>query len=153
MKKLLVAMMLAAASVGHAGEWMSDWNAAKEKAAAEKKPILINFTGTDWCGWCIRLEKEVFSKKAFKDYATKNLVLMEVDFPRKKELPAEVQEQNKKLDKEFKIEGYPTIFLLDAEGKKLSEDIGYREGGPEAYVKHLKELIDKAKQDEITVSP
>ncbi|MEM1083949.1 MAG: thioredoxin family protein [Verrucomicrobiota bacterium] len=138
------AIFIATASLALAGDWGTDWEAAKERAKKEDKPILINFTGTDWCGWCIKLENEVFSKQAFKDYAKDNLVLMEVDFPRKKKQSAKVKEQNKKLDKEFGIEGYPTIFLLDAEGKKVSDDIGYRKGGPEAYVKYLKELIAKA---------
>lgn len=129
-----------------ANGWMTDWEAAKAKAKAENKPILINFTGTDWCGWCIKIEKEVFSKKEFKDYAEKNLVLMEVDFPKKKEQSPELKKQNKALDKEFAIEGYPTVYLLDGEGKKISEEIGYREGGPEAYTKHLQELIDKNKK-------
>ena len=143
MKTILktVAVMLATSTLALAGEWGHDWEAAKAQAKKENKPILINFTGTDWCGWCIRLEKEVFTKKAFKDYAKENLVLMEVDFPRKKKQSDEVKAQNKKLDKEFKIEGYPTIFLLDAEGNKISGDIGYREGGPEKYVEHLKSLL------------
>jgi thioredoxin-related protein len=128
-----------------ANGWMTDWEAAKAKAKAENKPILINFTGTDWCGWCIRLEKEVFSKKEFQEYAAKNLVLMEVDFPKKKAQPAELKKQNKELEKQYPFEGYPTVYLLDAEGKKISEDIGYREGGPEAYAKHLQELIEKSK--------
>lgn len=140
------AALLFSSTLALANGWMTDWEAAKAKAKAENKPILINFTGTDWCGWCIRIEKEVFSKKEFQEYAEKNLILMEVDFPKKKELSAEIKAQNKALDKEFKIEGYPTIFLLDAEGKKISEDIGYREGGPEAYAKHLQTLIDKAKK-------
>lgn len=141
-----IAALFLTSSLALANGWLTDWEAAKAKAKAENKPILINFTGTDWCGWCIRIEKEVFSKKEFQEYAAKNLILMEVDFPKKKELPAEVKAQNKALDKEFAIEGYPTIFLLDAEGKKISEDIGYREGGPEAYAKHLQTLIDKAKK-------
>jgi len=138
-------VLLLSSTLALAEGWMTDWEAAKAKAKAENKPILINFTGTDWCGWCIKIEKEIFSQKAFKDYAEKNLILMEVDFPKKKELAPELKKQNKALDKEFGIEGYPTIYLLDAEGKKLSEDIGYREGGPEAYAKHLQELIDKKK--------
>ncbi|MEP4077859.1 thioredoxin family protein [Haloferula sp.] len=141
-KSLLV--FIATATLALGSEWGSDWEAAKAQAKKEDKPIFINFTGTDWCGWCIKLEKEVFSKKAFQDYAKDHLVLMEVDFPRKKKLSDEVKAQNKKLDKEYKIEGYPTLFLLDADGKKLTGDVGYREGGPDAYVKHLKELIAKA---------
>ena len=140
-------IFVATAGLALAGDWSHDWEAAKSQAKKEGKPILINFTGTDWCGWCIKLEKEVFSKTDFKDYAKDNLVLMEVDFPRRKEQSAEVKTQNKKLDKEFKIKGYPTIFLLDADGNKLSGDIGYRKGGPKAYVKHLKELISKAGAD------
>jgi thioredoxin-related protein len=105
--------------------WMTDWEAAKAKAKAENKPILINFTGTDWY-----------------------LVLMEVDFPKKKEQSAELKKQNKALDKEFAIEGYPTVYLLDAEGKKISDEIGYREGGPDAYTKHLQTLIDAGKKPE-----
>lgn len=130
-------------SMGAESLWMHDFEAAKAKAVKEGKPIFINFTGTDWCGWCIKLEKEVFSQKAFQDYAKENLVLVEVDFPKKKEQTAELKEQNKKLDKEYGVEGYPTLYLLDAQGKKLTEDIGYREGGPEAYVKHLKSLLKK----------
>lgn len=122
---------------------MHDFDAAKAKAVKEGKPIFINFTGTDWCGWCIKLEKEVFSKKAFQDYAKENLVLVEVDFPKNKEQTAELKAQNKKLDKEYGVEGYPTLYLLDATGTKLTEDIGYREGGPEAYVEHLKSLLKK----------
>ncbi len=122
---------------------MHDFEAAKAKAVKEGKPIFINFTGTDWCGWCIKLEKEVFTKKAFQDYAKENLVLVEVDFPKKKKQTAELKAQNKRLDKEYGVEGYPTLYLLDATGKKLTEDIGYREGGPEAYVEHLKSLLKK----------
>lgn len=126
--------------------WMTDWEAAKAKSKAENKPILINLTGTDWCGWCIKLEKEVFSQKAFKEFAAQNLILMEADFPKKKELPAALKKQNAALEKEYLQGGYPTIFLLDAEGKKLSEDLGEIKGGPEAYIEKLKELIAKAKK-------
>lgn len=148
MKKILnaIAMLAITTPLVFADAWLTDWSAAKAKAKAENKPILINFTGTDWCGWCIRIEKEVFSQKAFKEYAEKNLVLMEVDFPKKKAQTPEIKAQNKALDKEFKIEGYPTIYLLDAKGNKISEDIGYREGGPAAYTKFIQSLIDKQKK-------
>lgn len=150
MKRFLITVAslvtLSAAAMASESGWLHDYEAAKKQAKEENKPILINFTGTDWCGWCIKIEKEVFSKEEFKNYAKENLVLMEVDFPRKKEQTEEVKAQNKVLDKEFKIEGYPTIFLIDAEGKKLSEDIGYREGGPQAYVDHLKKLLSEKKE-------
>ncbi|MGB6220102.1 thioredoxin family protein [Haloferula sp.] len=137
-------LFIATASIAIGGEWGTDWEAAKAQAKKENKPIFINFTGTDWCGWCIKLENEVFSKKAFQEYAKENLVLMEVDFPRKKKLSDEVKAQNKMLDKKYGVEGYPTLYLLDAEGNKISGDVGYREGGPEAYVNYLKELLAKA---------
>ena len=147
MKKLLLTLLVSltavSLSMGAESLWMHDFEAAKAKAVKEGKPIFINFIGTDWCGWCIKLQKEVFSKKAFQDYAKENLVLVEVDFPKKKEQTAELKAQNKKLDKEYGVEGYPTLYLLDATGKKLTEDIGYREGGPEAYVEHLKSLLKK----------
>ena len=147
MKRFLitVASLVALSSASMAAEsgWLTNYEAAKKQAKEENKPILINFTGTDWCGWCIKIEKEIFSKDEFKAYAKEKLILMEVDFPEKKKQSDEVKAQNKVLDKEFKIEGYPTIFLIDAEGKKLSEDIGYREGGAQAYVDHLKELLKK----------
>ena len=147
MKSLLAVFTLSLAIVGTAlagdAVWMHDYEAAKKQAKEEGKPIFINFTGSDWCGWCIRLEKEVFTQKEFEEYASENLVLVEIDFPRKKEQTAEVKKQNEALDKAFEIEGYPTLFLLDAEGKKLSEDVGYREGGAQAYVGHLQELLEK----------
>jgi protein disulfide-isomerase len=150
MKQLLITLAslvaFSAASMAAESGWLTDYEAAKKQAKEENKPILINFTGTDWCGWCIKIEKEIFSKDEFKAYAKENLILMEVDFPEKKKQTDEVKAQNKVLDKEFKIEGYPTIFLIDSEGKKLSEDIGYREGGAQAYVDHLKELLAKKKE-------
>jgi protein disulfide-isomerase len=150
MKRFLITVAshvaFSAASMAAESGWLTDYEAAKKQAKEQNRPILINFTGTDWCGWCIKIEKEIFSKDEFKAYAKENLVLMEVDFPEKKKQSDEVKAQNKVLDKEFKIEGYPTIFLIDAEGKKLSEDIGYRKGGAQAYVDHLKELLSKKKE-------
>lgn len=141
-----VAIAFAGSAIAGEAVWLHDYEAAKKQAKEEGKAIFINFTGSDWCGWCIRLEKEVFTQDEFKEYASDNLVLVEIDFPKKKEQSAEVKKQNKALDKAFKIEGYPTLFLLDSEGKKLSGDIGYREGGAQAYADHLKELLDKQKE-------
>lgn len=122
-----------------AGGWTDDYDKALAKAKTEKKQVLLDFTGSDWCGWCIKLNQEVFSKPAFKKYAQDNLILVEVDFPRAKQLPKNVQEQNAKLQNEFKIEGYPTIIVLSADGKKVGE-LGYMEGGPDAFIEALKAL-------------
>ncbi len=149
MKTLLktAALLLASASLALAGDWGHDWEAAKAESKKSGKPILINLTGTDWCGWCIKLEKNVFSKDVFKAYAKDNLVLMEADFPRKKELPAEVKKQNEALKKIYLAGGYPTVWLLDAEGNKLSDDLGEFGQDPEAWVKKLQELVAAAKKD------
>ncbi len=128
--------------------WGTDWEGAKATAKKTGRPILINLTGSDWCGWCIKLEKKVFSTDTFKNYAKENLVLMEADFPRKKELPAEVKEQNEKLKDKYLAGGYPTVWLLDHEGKKISDDLGEFGDDPDKWVKKLKELVAGYKPDE-----
>ena len=140
-------LLIASATLSFASEgWLTDWEAAKAKSKTENKPILINLTGSDWCGWCIKMEKDIFSQKAFKDFAAENLVLMEADFPKKKEQPAALKKQNAELEKQYLAGGYPTVFLLDAEGKKLSDDLGTLKGGKDEFIAKLKELIAKAKK-------
>ena len=114
--------------------WLTKYEEAKELAKKENKLILADFTGSDWCGWCIKLKEEVFSKPEFATWAKDKVVLLELDFPRKTELPAELKEQNEKLRKEHGVQGYPTVLLLDAEGKKVGE-MGYEEGGPALWTK------------------
>ena len=99
----------------------------------------MDFTGSDWCGWCVRLEKEVFSQPEFKDYASKNLVLLELDFPRRKELSAEMMEQNQRLAMKYQIQGFPTIVVLDSSGKEIAQ-LGYVRGGPAAFIAELEKL-------------
>jgi thioredoxin-related protein len=113
--------------------WMTDFEQAMAKAKKEKKFVLLDFTGSDWCGWCIRLKDEVFSKPEFKAWADKHVVLVEVDFPRKKQLPADLEKQNRKLQQEYRIEGYPTIVFLDSKGKEVGRS-GYVRGGPAAWI-------------------
>src|SRR6187402_3607704 len=117
--------------------WLEDFEKAKAQAKAENKKILLDFTGSDWCGWCKKLDAEVFSQQAFKDYAAKHLVLVEVDFPRSFQLPEATKKQNEELAKKFKIQGYPTIVITTASGTKRGE-VGYIPGGPEAFIKELK---------------
>ena len=104
--------------------WMTDLPKAQAKAKAEKKLVMMDFTGSDWCGWCIKLDKEVFSTPEFTEYAKKNLVLVEVDFPNKKKQSPELKKANAELQKKYRIEGYPTIIVLNGEGKKIGE-LGY----------------------------
>ena len=144
MKTLLasVAALLATAALSFSAdaEWMTDFEAAKAKAKAEKKVLLLDFTGSDWCGWCIKLDKEVFSKKEFQEYAAEKLVLVKVDFPRTTKLAPELEKQNKDLAKKYEIQGYPTIKLVKPSGSEIAET-GYEEGGPVKYVESLKKLI------------
>ena len=124
-------------------EWMTDLPKAQAKAKEEKKLVMMDFTGSDWCGWCIKLHKEVFSTADFTEYAKKNLVLVEVDFPNKKKQSAELKKANNDLQKKYKIEGYPTIIVLDGEGKKIGQ-LGYMKGGPKPFIAELKKLKKKA---------
>jgi thioredoxin-related protein len=151
MKKGLVALTAIAVSIGTfaAEGWETDFEKAKEKAKAENKHILIDFSGSDWCGWCIKLDKEVFTQKEFKKYADQNLVLMLADFPRDKSgQSAELQKQNDKLAKDFEVRGFPTVFILSPEGKTIAKT-GYQSGGAEAYVEHIKKLIADGKKKAI----
>ena len=129
---------IATALAGGEG-WITDMEAAKTQAAKEKKDLLLDFTGSDWCGWCIKLNEEVFSKDAFKTGIKDKFVPVEIDFPRKKELEPKLKEQNKALQEKMKIGGYPTIILCDATGRPYAKT-GYQEGGAEKYVKSLDEL-------------
>jgi len=126
-----------------AANWITDFEAAKRTAAAEGKDLLINFSGSDWCGWCIKLDEEVFSKPAFIEEAGKSFVFVLLDFPRDKSgQSSAVQAQNKRLADQFQIQGYPTVILAKADGSPYVET-GYMEGGPAAYLAHLKELREK----------
>ena len=142
MMKFLIAALAAVmmTSAGIAGEgWLTDYDKALEQAKKEDKKLLIDFTGSDWCGWCIRLDKEVFSKDEFKKYAADNLILLEIDFPNKKKQPAELKKANEALAKKYGIRGFPTIVVLDGKEKKLGQ-LGYMEGGPTAFINALKKL-------------
>lgn len=143
-KSLVVLVASASFALSAEAEWMTDFAAAKEKAKAENKVILLNFTGSDWCGWCIKLDKEVFSKQEFIDYAKEKLVLVKLDFPRQKKLDPELVKQNKALNEKYEIEGFPTIKLVKATGREIAET-GYEEGGAAKYVENLKKLIKDGK--------
>ena len=117
--------------------WLTNYNKALEQAKAENKAVLLDFTGSDWCGFCIKMVKDTLSKQEFTDYAAKNLVLVEVDFPRKKEQSAETKKQNEELQKKFGVEGYPTFVMLDKDGKQLGKHVGYLDGGPAAFIAKL----------------
>lgn len=132
---------LASAKTSTPAGWTDDYEAALKQAAAEKKAVLVDFSGSDWCGWCKRLDKEVFDTEAFRKGATKNFVLLMVDSPRDKELLSEkAKKQNPDLVKKYDIHGFPTVLALDAKGEVLFQT-GYKSGGPEKYLKMLEEEL------------
>ena len=122
--------------------WLTDFAAAKAQAKKQHVDILMDFTGSDWCGWCIKLHQEVFDTGEFQKEIGKHFVLLELDYPQKKKLPEALVKQNDELKDAFAIEGYPTIMLVDDEGKPYAQT-GYQPGGPTAYLKHLGELKQK----------
>lgn len=139
---LLMALLVAGCSAAYSeyDGWVTDFEAAKKEAAERKVPILANFAGSDWCGWCIKLDKEVFGQEAFGKYAKDNLVMFLADFPSSKEQSDAVKLQNKGLAEKYGVRGFPTVLLLDADGKVLART-GYKRGGAAKYVKHVKELV------------
>lgn len=123
-----------------AGRWLTDYEAAQSQAKAANKPLIVWFTGSDWCGWCMKLDKEVFSKPEFKRWAKDNAILFVADFPHKKPQSAKEKKQNEELASKYGIRGFPTILVFDSNGKQLGRT-GYREGGAALYVKHLESFL------------
>lgn len=136
-KLLLLTATLLAAHITMAGEWLTDLPKAQEQAKTENKLVLIDFTGSDWCGWCIRFKKEVLDTEDFKQYADKNLVLVEIDFPNKKKQSDELKKANRELKNKYKVSGFPTYVVLDGDGKEVGRQVGYARGGAEAFIAKL----------------
>ena len=122
-----------------AQDWLDDLTAAENLAAQSDKKILLVFSGSDWCGPCKKLEQEVWQTEAFQKYASKNLVLVKADFPRKKanRLSEYRQTKNNELAGKYNPQGYfPLVVVMDAEGKLLGKT-GYKSFGPDEYIQHL----------------
>ena len=141
--RLLLLISLLPALAQGASTWLTDLTKAQSQARTEKKAMLLNFTGSDWCGWCIRLQREVFSKPEFEEYARKNLVLVEVDFPKRKAQSDALLRANRALAQRFSVEGYPTLVVLDSAGKELGR-LGYEPGGPKPFLARLSKMTGAA---------
>ena len=115
--------------------WLTDMEAAKTLAAETNRFMLINFTGSDWCPPCMQLKRDILSTEGFAAYAAENLVLLELDFPRRTAQPEHLRAQNRQLSSKFNINGFPTLVLLDPKAKELTRSVGYMRGGPEEFVK------------------
>ena len=122
--------------------WSTDLPKALAQAKTEKKAVLMDFTGSDWCPPCKALHKNVLVSKEFEDYAETKLVLVVVDFPKSKPQSDELKKTNEALSEKFGIEGYPTLILLDADGKQLKKDVGYGGAKPAEII----EGIEKARK-------
>ena len=133
----LGSLRLLAAESAAEGGWLVDYKQAQALSKETGKPILADFTGSDWCGWCIRLKKEVFDTDEFKKWAAANVILLELDFPHEKKQSPEIKKQNEALSDKYDIQGFPTILFLDHTGKKLA-DSGYIEGGPAKWIADAK---------------
>ena len=117
--------------------WGTDLPAALNQARSENKMVLLDFTGSDWCGWCIKFDKDVLSTDKFAGYAKSKLVLVKLDFPSHKEQDAALKQANEQLSKRFGVDGFPTFVLLNFAGKELWRQAGYAEGGPDAFIAEL----------------
>ncbi len=145
MKKVIALTTLFALSLSlTAGEgWLTNIEKAKEVAKKEGKTVLVEFTGSDWCPPCKALKKNVFNSDEFKAYAKKNLVLVELDFPRdKSKVTKEQLAYNREQAKAFSVRGYPTIILMDAKGKELTKKVGYGRTTVTKYIESLKKAAE-----------
>lgn len=149
MKKTLLAVALLSAMVAGAktstpAGWTDDYDAALKKAAAERKLVVADFSGSDWCGWCKRLDREVFNTETFRKDATNRFVLLMIDTPMDKSLlNAKAKTQNPALVKKYAIRGFPTVLMLDQDGKVVHQ-AGYQAGGPVPYLEMLNAAAEKA---------
>jgi len=130
-------------AVPESSAWLTNYEQALRIAADQKHCVLIDFTGSDWCIWCVRLHKEILETKFFQDYARSNLVLLEVDLPREKKLQPELLRQNQSLAEKYRVDGFPTVILLDPTGREIGRT-GYMQGGAKTFVRDLKRLMAAA---------
>jgi protein disulfide-isomerase len=156
MKTFLFSLALCLATFGSYAqdhqlqEWYSDVNQAILKSEETGKPLFLFFTGSDWCGWCIRLQKEVFQTPYFTKWAKENVILVELDFPRQKQLPDQIRQQNQKLQQIFQVQGYPTVHLASPVKQQDGSyqftrlgQTGYAAGGPESWCAAAGAMIKK----------
>lgn len=153
MKKFSLALALAVAglAVSHYASiaadtkdaWLTDYPKAQAQAKEQKKAILMDFTGSDWCPPCMQLKKTVLSSAEFSKFASEKLVLVEVDFPQNKKQSDALKKANEALEKKFKVDGYPTVIVVDADGKELLREVGYDGASAKEYVAKLSKALDK----------
>jgi protein disulfide-isomerase len=131
-------------------KWYTDVKEASAVSMKTNKPLMLFFTGSDWCGWCMKLQREVFKLPEFAKWANENVVLVELDFPTKNHpLAPETASQNNELAQVFAIRGYPTVWLVtparkdDQLGFERLGSTGYVAGGPQAWIKNANAILKK----------
>jgi protein disulfide-isomerase len=152
MKKILLTLLFILGSYAVEAQelvWNNNLKNSIEISNKTKKPLLLFFTGSDWCGWCIRLQTEVFKTPEFKKWAYENVVLVELDFPRRTVLAPEITEQNNQLQQFFAVQGYPTVWFVNAtlnDGKINMDKLGntgYLAGGPKVWLETANGILKK----------
>jgi thioredoxin-related protein len=146
MKKILIALLAATVfwQVNAAESiWLTDLPKAQAQAKAENKIVLLDFTGSDWCGWCIKFKKETLDTAEFQAYAATNVVLVELDYPHKKVQSDDLKKANAALQDQYKIEGFPTLIVLDKNGQEIGRQVGYAKGGPQAFIAKIEAFKKK----------
>jgi protein disulfide-isomerase len=137
---LLLCSWLSISAADHS-LWMKNFDQAKKTAVVQNKPLLVYFTGSDWCPWCIKFDEEVFSKQKFLDYLKDNFIPVVIDFPMYQEQPPAVKKENAQLKAKYGVVGFPTLLVLSPQGKVLAQS-NYIPGGPE----NVKRYLEKAKE-------
>ena len=151
MKKIIVFVLLISSITAFSQKelkWYTDFNEAAKISQKTKKPILANFTGSDWCGWCKVLKREVFVTPEFQKWAKKNVILLELDFPRRKKIAPELKKQNAALQRAFGVRGYPTVWLFNVgDGANPKKDLqplgktGYVKGGAKTWIQSIDKYL------------
>lgn len=150
MKKIAIIVLLTFSSFAIQAQeltWHTDVSKASEIAIKTKKPLMLFFTGSDWCGWCIRLQKEVFKTPEFLRWASENVTLVELDFPRRKQLAPELAQQNRTFEQMFGIRGYPTVWFVTpllVDGKMTFNRLGstgYVANGPQGWLPGANQIL------------
>ncbi len=132
------------------GKWTMDIPAALELAKTANKPVFINFTGSDWCGWCQMMDKKVFSLPAWETWAQENAVLLWMDFPRDKTLvPDALKPANDALAEQYDIQGFPTYVILGPDGKEVGRLGSDREATPETFIAKIEQLLILLRLEEL----
>ena len=160
-KKLIFGFIFIFATIMSSQEndgWLVNYEEVYKASIEQDKPIMANFTGSDWCGWCKKLKKAVFDTETFKKWAAKNVILFELDYPRRTPQDPSIQEQNRQLQQTFRsvVRGYPTVLIFDierdydegqkkADGIKIHGKMGYM-GDPNSFINTAKNHISNRKK-------